>query len=175
MSPVHQASLSLPGTALLSPWGCRSWHLPSKSSVGAKVFLLNIVCQDLTLSSSSSARPAAAFASGRGSGGLARGLAALGAACPRCGLQTGPRGGRAARTRTQQGSRPGWEPRRRPRAGAGRRSRGSGRDRLQLGRETARPGGGATRESSVAAAPQCGREKQLGGQAIEASGRPAFS
>lgn len=48
-------------------------------------------------------------------------------------------------------------------------SRGSGRDPLQLRGETARPGGWATRESGAAAAPQCSREKQRGGQAIEAT------
>lgn len=71
---------------------------------------------------------------------------------------------RTASARTQQDSGPGWEPSRRPRAGAGRRSRVFRPRSVQLGWETARPGGGAPRESSAAAAPQCGREKQRGGR-----------
>lgn len=70
----------------------------------------------------------------------------------------------AASARTQQDSGPGWEPSRRPRAGAGRWSRVFRPRSVQLGWETARAGGGAPRESSAAAAPQCGREKQLGGR-----------
>lgn len=71
---------------------------------------------------------------------------------------------RAASARTQQDSGPGWERSRRPRAGAGRWSRVFRPRSVQLGWETARAGGGAPRESSAAAAPQCGREKQLGGR-----------
>lgn len=71
---------------------------------------------------------------------------------------------RAASARTQQDSGPGWEPSRRPRAGAGRWSRVFRPRSVQLGWETARPGGGAPRESSAAAAPQCSREKQRGGR-----------
>ncbi|CAO2587114.1 hypothetical protein LEMLEM_LOCUS4338 [Lemmus lemmus] len=71
---------------------------------------------------------------------------------------------RTASARTQQDSGPGWEPSRRPRAGAGRWSRVFRPRSVQLGWETARPGGGAPRESSAAAAPQCSREKQRGGR-----------
>lgn len=50
---------------------------------------------------------------------------------------------RTASARTQQDSGPGWEPSRRPRAGAGRWSRVFRPRSVQLGWETARPGGGA--------------------------------
>lgn len=78
-----------------------------------------------------------------------------------------PAAARAASARTQQDSGPGWEPSRRPRAGAGRWSRVFRPRSVQLGWETAQPGGGAPSEFSAAAAPQCSREKQRGGQAIE--------